>query len=329
MPVANYLSPDAIRSVAIIGVGAVGANWAALFLAKGIDVIAYDPSPQAESRARSLIAAAWPSLCELGLALRAQAPLERIRFVDTPEQAAREADLVQENTPEKPELKARVLARLDAAAPADRIIFSSTGGVQPSALQVGCAHPERFVVVHPFHPSHLIPLVEVVGGTKTTEAVIEWAMAFARYVGKQPIRINAEASGHMTNRLQFALVREAVACLVDGIASARDIDDAVRHGLGPRWALMGSLLTLHLAGGEGGMRGILDHAGRAIEEWWTPRREVSLTPEVRDLLVRAGEELARGEEARTWEAWRDRNLVEVLRLQQTCIALEPGRLGEP
>lgn len=325
---AHYIPPDAIRSVAVIGVGAVGANWAALFLAKGIDVIAHDPSPDAESRARSLISAAWPSLRELGLASSERAPLEKIRFIGTAVQAANEADLVQENTPEKPELKARVLAQLDAATPADRIILSSTGGIPPSVLQSSCSHAERFVVVHPFNPSHLIPLVEVVGGTRTAEAVIEWAMEFARHVGKKPIRIHAEANGHMTNRLQFALVREAVACLIDGTASAHDIDDAVRHGLGPRWALMGSLLTLHLAGGAGGMKGILDHAGKAIEEWWTPSSPIHLTPEVKDRLIRAGEELARGEEAAAWEAWRDRNLVEVLRLQDKSIALEPGRRGE-
>lgn len=325
MTVVHYSPPSAIRSVALIGIGAVGANWAALFLAKGVRVIAHDPSPDAESRARALIEAAWPSLRDLGVAGTEDAPLGNLRFVDTAAEAARAADLVQENTPEKPDLKSRVLAQLDAAASADKIILSSTGGIPPSRLQADCSHPERLVVVHPFNPSHLIPLVEVVGGKQTAEAVIEWAMEFSRYMGKRPIRINAEATGHMTNRLQFALFREAAACLVDGVASARDIDDAVRYGLGPRWALMGSLLTLHLAGGASGMKGILEHAGEAIEEWWTPRKPLQLTQDVKEALIRAGEELTQGETVQAWEAWRDRNLVEILRLQQAGATVEPGR----
>lgn len=324
MPLETYLSPQDIRSVAVIGTGAVGASWAALFLAHGMSVIAHDPSPGAEARARDLVTAAWPSLRALGVASTDRPRLEMLRFVDTPAEAAKAADLVQENIPEKPELKASVLAKLDAAATADKIILSSTGGIPPTVLQANCRNPERLVVVHPFNPSHLIPLVEVVGGKQTSETVIEWALAFARRLGKQPIRVNVEASGHMTNRLQFALVREAVACLLEGIASARDIDAAVRYGLGPRWTLMGSLLTLHLAGGPGGMKGILDHAGNAIEEWWTPRREPQLTSEVKERLVRAGEEVSRGQAIQAWEAWRDRNLVEVIRLQQASEAGEPA-----
>jgi len=324
MSVVHYLPPGAIRSVAVIGIGAVGANWSALFLAKGLRVFAHDPSPDAASRACAQIEAAWPSLCDLGVAATGHPPLDNLCFVDMAAEAVRAADLVQENTPEKPELKVRALAQLDAAASPDKIILSSTGGIPPSLLQSACSHPERLVVVHPFHPSHLIPLVEVVGGTQTADAVIEWAMAFSRHVGKHPIRINAEANGHMTNRLQFALVREAVACLVDGVASARDIDDAVRYGLGPRWALMGSLLTLHLAGGASGMRGILDHAGEAIEEWWTPRKSLQLTQDVKDALVHAADVLTQGETVQAWETWRDRSLVELLRLQQAGASVEPG-----
>jgi carnitine 3-dehydrogenase len=328
MPAESFLAPQDIRSVAVIGTGAVGANWAALFLARGMRVVAHDPAPRGEEHARALIEAAWPSLQDLGIASAKAAPLDKLRFVDTPAEAAKAADLVQENIPEKPDVKAAVLAQLDEAATPDKIILSSTGGIPPTQLQASCRHPERLVVVHPFNPSHLIPLVEVVGGAQTDKRVIEWAMDFARYLGKQPIRVNVEATGHMTNRLQFALVREAVACLVDGIASARDIDAAVRYGLGPRWTLMGSLLTLHLAGGAGGMKGILDHAGNAIEEWWTPRTTPQLSAEVKERLVSAAQEVSQGESVQAWEAWRDRNLVEVIRLQQASEAGVPGKQKE-
>lgn len=325
MPEETYLQPDAIRSVAVIGTGSVGASWASLFLAHGMHVIAHDPAPGAEARAREFVVNAWPGLRELGIASAEHPPLESMRFVATAAEAARDADLIQENIPEKPELKGRVLREIDAAATPDKIILSSTGGIQPTSLQEFCAHPERFVVVHPFNPSHLIPLVEVIGGKQTSPAVVEWAIAFARLLGKQPIRLNVEATGHMTNRLQFALVREAVACLVEGIASARDIDVAVRYGLGPRWTLMGSLLTLHLAGGPGGMKGILDHAGAAIEQWWTPKSDLRLNDEVRAQLVEAAVEVSGNAPVADWVQWRDENLVNVLKLQHASEAEEPRR----
>lgn len=248
-----YLQPLEIRTVAVIGTGSVGASWVALFLAHDMSVVAHDPGSGAEQRARDFISDAWPALLDLGAARAPKPPLEKLTFASTAAEAARNADLIQENIPEKPNLKARVLREIDAAATPNKIILSSTGGIPPSQLQESCQYPERLVVVHPFNPSHLIPLVEVVGGSRTAPEVIDWAMTFSRILGKQPIRLNVEARGHMTNRLQFALVREAVHCLLEGVASAKDIDTAVRYGLGPRWTLMGSLLTLHLAGGPGGM----------------------------------------------------------------------------
>jgi carnitine 3-dehydrogenase len=322
---ARYLLPDDIRSVAVIGTGSVGASWAALFLAHGMRVIAHDPAPGAQSRVRSFIDHAWPALRELRIAQVDAAPFDSmLSFVDSPAQAARMSDVIQENIPEKPALKAPVLAELARAATPDKIILSSTGGISPTTLQSSCRHPERLVVVHPFNPAHLIPLVEVVGGRHTAAEVVDWAMAFARRVGKQPIRLNMETRGHLANRLQFALVREAVACLVDGIATAQDIDAAVRYGLGPRWMLLGSLLTLHLAGGRGGMQGILEHAGDAIEEWWTPRSQPRLTAEVKSRLAAAAEELVRGRDIDEWVRWRDAQLVEVTKLQNQSASTAPG-----
>lgn len=312
----------------MIGTGAVGASWAALFLAHGLDVIAYDTAFGAQECAGEFITQAWPALVELGHAKSAEPPLHRLRFVDSPGEAARAADLVQENTPERPQEKAAVLAELDASATAEKIILSSTGGLPPSELQAPLKHPERFVVMHPFNPSHLIPLVEVVGGRQTSPEVVQWGLDFARYLGKKPIRLNAEANGHMTNRLQFALVREAVQCLLDGIASATDIDAAVRYGLGPRWTLMGSLLTVHMAGGPGGMEGILDHAGAAIEDWWTPHGQPHLTPEVKARLVQAAREVSVGQPTGDWAAWRDRCLIDLLKLQSRSESLAPSQTAK-
>lgn len=323
----TYLAAREIQSVAVIGMGSVGASWAALFLAHGMRVMAHDSSSDAERRAQAFITDAWPALIKLGISRVNTPPFDRLRFVKTATEAALAADLVQENVPENPALKAVVLAELDAAATPDKIIISSTGGIPPSQLQAHCTHPERFVVIHPFNPTHLIPLVEIVGGRYTSAEVVNWAMAFARHLGKQPIQLQAEASGHMTNRLQFALLREAIYCLLEGIASARDIDAAVRYGLAPRWALMGSIQTLHLAGGPGGMQGILNHAGKAIEEWWTPRGQPTFTPEVITKLVAASEEISAGHPVAAWTAWRDEHLVEVLKLQSSSQLREPQRIS--
>lgn len=319
----SYMQPRDVRSVAVIGTGSVGASWVALFLAHGMSVVASDPSQGAEAFTRDFAKNAWPALFELGVATSEHVPLERLRFVESAAEATRLADVIQENVPEKLELKARVLREIDQAAGPEKIIISSTGGIPPSKLQEFCNYPGRLVVVHPFNPSHLIPLVEVIGGKLTTNATVEWATEFARHLGKQPICISGELSGHMTNRLQFALVREAVACLIDGIATAEDIDAAIRYGLGPRWMLMGPLLTMHLAGGPGGMKGILDHAGAALEDWWTPRSQLKLTPDVKERLAIAAEAVSREKSIADWIHWRDENLVKVIKLQ------EEGHCGEP
>jgi carnitine 3-dehydrogenase len=318
------MRPQDVRSVAVIGTGSVGASWAALFLARGMEVIAHDPGEGTAARARALIVGAWPALRTLHLAEEVEPPLHRLRFVASAAMAAEAADVVQENVPEKPALKAAVLAEISAAAAPHKAILSSTGGMAPSLLQSWCRHPERVVVLHPFNPSHLVPLVEVVGGEHTAPAVVQWAMDFARHIGKRPIQLKRETPGHMTNRLQFALMREAVHCLLEGVASANDIDTAVRCGLAPRWALMGGLLTLHLAGGPGGMQGILDHAGDAIEEWWTPLGPTHLDANARGRLVAAAAEVACGAGVEQWVNWRDQNLVQVLQLQRDIEQGAPG-----
>jgi carnitine 3-dehydrogenase len=228
--------------------------------------------------------------------------------------------LIQENAPENVNLKCRLFAEIDEAAPKECLIFSSTGGIGPTLLQRQCRHPERVVVVHPLNPPHLIPLVEIVGGSATDPAAIDWATRFMRLLGKRPIVIRREVAGHLANRLQGALLREAFHCLVEEIASAQDIDDAVHYGLGLRWALMGSLLTFHLAGGAGGATHALELAGDAYESWWADLGNVHLTPEVRAKIIAGTEEIAGDRPIADWERWRDDHLVNLIR--QT--AMEDG-----
>jgi carnitine 3-dehydrogenase len=241
-----------ITRVAVIGAGIIGASWATAFLARGIDVIASDPAPGAEEALRKTVDAQWPSMQQMGLSPGAS--VERLRFVASPEDAVVDADFVQENGPERLDVKRDLFRRLDEAAPPDAPLASSTSTIPISRFQDACTrHPERVVLGHPFNPPHLIPLVEVGGGKQTAPDAIEGALNFYRAMGKHPIHLRQEIVGHVANRLQAALWQEAFNLVKAGVASVADIDAAIAHGPGLRWALLGPFMNLHLSGGVGGV----------------------------------------------------------------------------
>jgi carnitine 3-dehydrogenase len=302
------------RSVAVIGAGTIGASWAALFLARGLAVAASDPAPHAEADLRRFIDAAWPALAQLG-ATAAAPPYAALRFCADPESAVAGADFVQEQAPEREEVKQALLARIDAVLPPEIVIASSSSGLLISRLQAACRHPERCVIGHPFNPPHLIPLVEVVGGERTAPAAIEQALAFYRAIGKRPIHIRREVAGHIANRLQAALWREAVHLVAAGVASVADIDAAISEGPGLRWALMGPHLTFHLAGGSGGMAHFLEQLGPPLESWWEDLGQPHLTPEVRQALADGVAAEAAGRDIAALAAERDRFLIDLLALK--------------
>jgi len=308
-----------VRHVAVIGTGTIGASWAAFFLSRGLRVSASDPAPHAETQLRQFVDAAWPVLREVGAGTAAP-PYERLVFHAEPEAAVAEADFVQENAPEREPVKQALLARIDAVLPSEVIIASSSSGLLISRLQAACRHPERCVIGHPFNPPHLIPLVEVVGGERTAPATIEGALAFYKAIGKRPIHIRREVAGHVANRLQAALWREAVHLVAAGVASVADIDTAISEGPGLRWALMGPHLTFHLAGGSGGMAHFLEQLGPPLESWWDDLGNPRLTPEVRQALTAGVAEEAEGRDIATLAAERDRFLLDLL-------ALKSGRRG--
>jgi 3-hydroxyacyl-CoA dehydrogenase len=273
-----------IHTVAVVGTGVIGAGWAAKFLASGLDVIATDPAPGAEDRLRAEVEAHWPVLQRLGLALGASP--DRLRFVTDPAEAAAQADFVQENGPERQDVKHALFDVLDTAARPDVILASSSSGLTPSEIALGCRHhPERVVVGHPFNPPHLIPLVEVVPGQRTDEDVVERALAFYTAIGKRPIRLRQEVPGHVANRLQAALWQEAYSLVERGVATVAEIDTAIAHGPGLRWAVLGPFVNQHLSGGTGGLAHVLAHLGPPTERWWRDLRQVTLTPELTETLV--------------------------------------------
>jgi carnitine 3-dehydrogenase len=246
-----------VRRIAIVGTGVIGASWAAQYLARGFDVIATNPDPKAESQLRNGIDAAWKELTIVGLS--PGATRERLTFTSNMKEALSKADFVQENAPERPDFKIKLFTEIDDATPPDSIIASSSSGITMSVIQSNCKHPERCVIGHPFNPPHMIPLVEVVGGKKTSPDAIQQAMAFYASIGKKPIHLRKELPGHAANRLQAALYKEVVYLIEQGMLSVEDADAAVSWGPGLRWGVMGPSLLWHLGGGEGGIRHFMEH----------------------------------------------------------------------
>ena len=245
-----------IRRVAIVGTGVIGASWAAQYLARGFDVVATDPGPNAEANLRKYVDDAWGLLTSIGLSPGASR--DRLSFTTNMKDALSKADLVQENGPERPAFKIKLFADMDAAAPPDSLIASSSSGITASVMQSECKHPERIVIGHPFNPPHIIPLVEVVGGSKTSPDAIRQAMSFYASIGKKPILLKKEIPGHVANRLQIALYKEVLYLIEQDVLSVADADDAVSWGPGLRWGIMGPNLQFHLGGGTGGIKHFME-----------------------------------------------------------------------
>ncbi|KJC33970.1 3-hydroxyacyl-CoA dehydrogenase [Bradyrhizobium sp. LTSP849] len=273
-----------IRRVAIIGTGVIGASWASLFLAKGLDVVATDVAPGAEAALKRFVAAAWPALRRLGLAPGASQ--NRLGFTAALPDAVKDADLVQENGPEKIEFKKTLYRQLDELLHPSVIIASSSSGLTMSEIQSACEmHPERCVIGHPFNPPHLIPLVEIVGGAKTSEATIRRAAEFYTSIGQRTVRVNKEMPGHVANRLQAALAREVYYLVAEGVVSAADVDTALSWGPGLRWGIMGNMMLNHLGGGPGGIEHFFQQFAGPMTAWWKTLGSPALTPDVQKTLI--------------------------------------------
>jgi carnitine 3-dehydrogenase len=305
-------SPQDVKTVAIVGAGVIGGGWAAHFLRMGYDVTAWDPGPGAADRLNALVDAAWPTLERLGL--RPGASPDRLRFAAGLADAVAGAGFVQESAPEVLAAKVTLLAELDAVTPADVVISSSTSGFAMSDMVVAAANPGRFVVGHPFNPPYLIPLVEIVGGKATDPAAVDWAEKFYAHAGKVCLTMDREVPGFVGNRLQEALWREALHMIDSGQATVQQIDDSIAYGPGLRWALMGPMLTFHLAGGQGGMAHMLDHFGPALLEPWTRLEAPPLTPRLRDMVVAGVDQSVGDTTIGELERQRDEFLADLLLL---------------
>ena len=306
-------SQQPVQHIAIVGTGTIGASWATHYLARGFDVTATDPAPGAEAALRSYVEGAWEGATTLGLAPGASP--DRLKFTSDLRSALADADFVQENAPERPELKVKLFADIDDATPPESIIASSSSGITMSVMQAECRRPERTVIGHPFNPPHIIPLVEVVGGSKTAPQTIQDAMVFYASIGKKPIHLKKELPGHVANRLQSALYREVVYLISQGVLDVADADDAVSWGPGLRWGVMGPNLLWHLGGGQGGIQHFMDHLMPRMAAGWPGLGNPELTPELAHQIVKGVLEEADGQSIGELEAQRDEMLFGLLALR--------------
>ena len=299
-----------IGTVAVVATGVIGASWASYFLAHGLKVSATDPGPDAEVKLREAVERHWPALEQMGLSVGASP--DNLRVSSDLAQALDGCDFVQESGPEREDFKIDLFRKMDALLPADVILATSSSGLLMSRVQSGCKHAERVVLGHPFNPPHLIPLVEVIGGERTSPETIERSMTFYRAIGKRAIHARKEVKGHIANRLQAALWREAFNLVDQGVATVSDIDTAIAYGPGLRWALLGPFMNLSLSGGAGGMAHLLEHLGPPIESWWKDLGDPSMTPDLCRKVVDGTTEEIGDHDIATIEQARDQLLLKLL-----------------
>lgn len=292
-----------ITKTAVIGAGVIGASWTALFLAAGMDVNIYDPSETAEQDVNEYVERAWPTLLELGLAIEGRKG--KLQFFDKASDAVKGAQFIQENIPERIEIKHALFAEIESHLLEDAIVCSSASGLMVNEMQKGWQNPSRFILGHPFNPPHLIPLVELLANEQTDDKVLEIAETFYKQVGKVTIRVNKEVPGHVANRLQAALWREAIHLVDTGVASVEDVDKAVWSGPGLRWAAMGPHMLFHLGAGAGGLEEFCNRYTPSFHRWWDDLGDVTLNEELAKKLNKGVKEEASGKRVEDMSQRRD------------------------
>ena len=300
-----------IERAAIIGGGVIGAGWIARFIENGVDVAVYDPAADAIAKIEAVLVNSRYAYNKLVRVQRRQEG--SVTFCDSLADAVSNAQLIVESVPERLEIKQSVYAEIERHTGRDAIIVSSTSGLLPSTLQSEMTTPERLLVAHPFNPVYLLPLVELVGGRKTSSTVIDRAKAFYTSIGMQPLLVKKEIEAFIADRLLEAIWREALWLVKDGVATTEDIDDAVRFGFGLRYAQMGVFDTYRVAGGEAGMRHFMEQFGPCLKWPWSKLTDVpEFNKELVDLIATQSDEQSGHLSIREMERIRDDNLIDIL-----------------
>ncbi len=306
-----------VTHTAVLGAGVIGASWTALFLASGRSVAVYDPAEEAETKVRDYVARAWPTMAALGLTNRGDP--DRISFHRSAAAAVEGAGFVQENVPERLAVKHATFAEIEPALDLKAIVASSASGLTLGQMQGGWTDPARFILGHPFNPPHLIPLVELMANGRTVPGVLEAAEAFYADVGKVTIRVQREVPGHVANRLQAAVWREAIHLVQSGVASVGDVDKAMSAGPGLRWAAMGPTTLFGLGAGAGGLQAFCDHFADTFNGWWEDLGQPVLDTETTRMLVEGLEEATAGQTVEEMSARRD---AMILAMRQALSGLD-------
>ncbi len=311
-------SPEAVRRVTCIGAGPIGGGWAAHFLAQGYEVTSYLHDASEQDALQRLLKTAWASVEEIGLAKGAS--LDNFNWTTDLKEATENAEFIQESAPEVLELKQDLYQKLGEIVDPQVVIASSTSGLSMTDIQARCSTPERTIVGHPFNPPYLLPLVEMIGGKKTTARTVDWTVEFYKVAGKAPLVMNKEVPGFIATRLQEAIWREALHMVANGEATVEQIDQAVVNGPGPRWALMGPCEIFHVGGGEGGMAYCLDQFGPALKLPWTRLVAPELTPELRKAMIDGCVQMTEGQDFATLSRKMNAGLVEIAKMKRKSAA---------
>lgn len=306
--------PSAVRNITCIGAGPIGGGWAAYYLAQGYRVTSYLHEAQEHDALQRLMETAWQSLEKIGLA--SGASMDNFNWATDLAEATRNCEFIQESVPENLELKQNLYKTLGDIVDPDVVIASSTSGLSMTDIQALCSTPERTVVAHPFNPPYLLPLVEMIGGKKTSQQTVEWTEQFYKAAGKAPLVMQKEVPGFIATRLQEAIWREALHMVANGEATVEQIDQAVVNGPGPRWALMGPCEIFHVGGGEGGMAYCLDQFGPALKLPWTRLVAPELTNELRNSMVEGCIEMTEGQNFATLSRKMNDGLVEIAKIKR-------------
>lgn len=300
-----------IQRVGVVGAGVIGASWTTLFLAAGLEVDVFDPADDAEKSVRDYIERAWPAMETLGRA--AQGNPDALRFHTSAGDAVADMAFIQESVPERLPVKRAIYAEIEPRLAPDAIVATSTSGLMLSELQEGWTDPSRLLLAHPFNPPHLIPLVELYANDRTAAGILETAETFYDSLGKVTIRLQREVPGHVANRLQAALWREAIHLAVTGVASVGDIDKAISAGPGIRWAAMGPSTLFSLAAGKGGIRAFCDRFRESFHRWWPDLGTPQITEDVVQKLADGIAEEWQGNSITEIEDKRDALILDILK----------------
>ena len=303
---------DSQNNIAVIGTGVIGTGWIIRFLFNKKKVKVFDPSKKQKKFLLNEIKRTSKTL-ERFYAKKINLE-KQLFFCNSVQEAVKNAGLIQENAPENEKLKTKVIKDISLSAPKSAIIASSSSGLLPSKIQAQAKNPERVLIAHPFNPVYLLPLVELVPGKKTSKANILKANRFYSKIGMKTLTLKKELPGYLSDRLQESMWRESLHIINEGYASTKDLDDAIIYGPGLRWSLMGTFLTFHLAGGESGMKHMLEQFGPALKLPWTKLKAPKLTDNLKKKIIQGTKIQSKNKSIENLSNLRDNFLIDLQKL---------------